>query len=399
MSAVSLKELHSRQLLQIQDPSYSSFGKKHGFFIQLTASCDNHCHTELAKTFGKEHYQSISSEYATVFISEPDLLDYMKVTNDNKRILTYSPMISDSKVSESASSGCHAFNKQSKENAENVTMKKAKSEQYIGKQQLTKPGIILVRTAAVSEDELFHLKALFKSIPESFHGDVEVDNADFMNMQANISNSVQFHVNGIDTTCEKTESLINHLASYRETLWVERRWEVNLFNRWAKPICQTGSGTNQAITVQGNLDGSGQVIACADTGLDMSSCYFKDSAKDPIYASLDVAKTDCVTGKSTPLCTSAVVDSAQRKVIQYITFKDPTDDGGGHGTHVSGTIAGLSSINYGDFVKYNGMSKNAKLSFYDIGDTSVGEGAITLPGNLNIDMFSVQYGSGARIFF
>ena len=49
MSAVSLKELHSRQLLQIQDPSYSSSGKKHGFFIQLTASCDNHFILNLQK--------------------------------------------------------------------------------------------------------------------------------------------------------------------------------------------------------------------------------------------------------------------------------------------------------------------------------------------------------------
>eukprot|EP00606_Chrysophyceae_sp_TOSAG23-5_P000799 GSChrysophyteH2.ASY1.ANO1.531.1 assembled CDS len=165
----------------------------------------------------------------------------------------------------------------------------------------------------------------------------------------------------------------------RETFKIDRRWEASLFNRWASPICQTGSGTNQAITVQGGLDGTGQTIGVADTGLDMSSCYFKDPINGP--------------PKFTATC-----DLTQRKVIQYVTFGDNTDDGGGHGTHCAGTVAGESIIPYGDFVKYNGVSSKAKLSFFDIGTTANGEGSITLPGNLYTDLFAAQYGSGARIF-
>jgi hypothetical protein len=55
---------------------------------------------------------------------------------------------------------------------------------------------------------------------------------------------------------------------------------------------------------------------------------------------------------------------------------------------------------YGDYLDYAGMVTDAKIAFFDIGDpTSSDEGeSLILPDNLNTDLFSVMYESGARIF-
>ena len=77
----------------------------------------------------------------------------------------------------------------------------------------------------------------------------------------------------------------------------------------------------------------------------MSNCYFRDDSASLVYD---------------------VVNTANRKVIYYNTYQDGTDDVGGHGTHVAGSVAGNSTKTYGDFVKYNGMAYNAKIAFFDI---------------------------------
>eukprot|EP00605_Chrysophyceae_sp_TOSAG23-4_P002672 GSChrysophyteH1.ASY1.ANO1.2948.1 assembled CDS len=384
-SGLNVDELmsqHSRELSLIKDPSYDAFGKKHGFYLKLAASCKGSCHSTLEGEFGSNDYRLISRDYAAIFISEPDLLNYAQSKGKNI-IDSYSPVTPSSKISKEAATGCHEYNKQLR--SVDAVESSIAAERYIGRQKLTKTGIILVEIASMTESELRAFESRMNLLAESFkHGDVVVDADDLLSMRPNSRSYVQFHIDGLDNeACDTTEMLITKLAAQREVMSVNRRYEATLFNRWAKPICQTGSGTNQAITVQGGLDGKSQVIAVADTGLDMSSCYFKDVKRAPKY--------------STPSCKNSI-DSQQRKVVQYVTFKDNSDDAGGHGTHVAGTVAGASTIDYGDFIKYNGMAKNAKISFFDIGDTSKGDGAIQLPGNIGNDMFKLQYGAGARIF-
>jgi hypothetical protein len=62
--------------------------------------------------------------------------------------------------------------------------------------------------------------------------------------------------------------------------------------------------------------------------------------------------------------------------------------------------AGRVENAYGDYLDYAGMVTDAKIAFFDIGDpTSSDEGeSLILPDNLNTDLFSVMYESGARIF-
>lgn len=90
----------------------------------------------------------------------------------------------------------------------------------------------------------------------------------------------------------------------------------------------------------------------------MNHCFFSDGAHSPPFVAFH---NDATAADFPP-------DSLnRRKVVQYVTFADSSDDNEGHGTHVSGTAAGYpeSSVNlYSEFV---GMAPQAKVAFFDIG--------------------------------
>jgi subtilisin family serine protease len=99
------------------------------------------------------------------------------------------------------------------------------------------------------------------------------------------------------------------------------------FRARSNPQSATASNqlSNQPYTKAGIL-GDGQIVTIADTGLDVFSCYFYDPA-----------------GRVAPSKPNAPqFNQNLRKVIGYIynSCGDQTDTDGGHGTHVSGTVAG-----------------------------------------------------------
>ena len=63
-------------------------------------------------------------------------------------------------------------------------------------------------------------------------------------------------------------------------------------------------------------------------------------------------------------------------------------------------VAGRVNNSYGDYADYAGMVSEAKLAFFDIGDAEEGNagGNLQVPGDINTDMFSIMYTSGARVF-
>jgi len=67
-------------------------------------------------------------------------------------------------------------------------------------------------------------------------------------------------------------------------------------------------------------------VAVADTGLDVSSCYFIDTKATVVKSPISTSKANL----------------SLRKVIQYSygNNADSSDAVAGHGTHVCGTIAG-----------------------------------------------------------
>lgn len=107
------------------------------------------------------------------------------------------------------------------------------------------------------------------------------------------------------------------------------------------------------------ITGSGQVVTIIDSGLDYRSCFFKDLQHDPPVN---------------------ITNFNHRKIIRYEPYADSSDASHGHGTHVSGTVAGnadcqqCSTDNGCDSYSeqcamslYNGHAPGAKIYFIDAG--------------------------------
>ena len=131
------------------------------------------------------------------------------------------------------------------------------------------------------------------------------------------------------------------------------RQPIELFNTEAQWIVQSGI-KNERPWFDSDLSGKNQIVAVSDTGLDIDNCYFWD-ATGQVQAD-----------------NKGKVDLSRRKVVQYYTFIDDSDEELGHGTHVTGTIAGRKAKDgktetpgYAD-----GVAKSAKIAFFDIGDSS-----------------------------
>jgi len=380
--------LHSRALSQIQDTHHQDYGKKHTFALKMASTCTGHCYDKFAKSFGSQNVIRINDDVSIAYATESQLTEYMKVTTDDRVLVSYVPLVADSKVSNSAASGCVEFNKQDENALEQFMNEQSKSLEKRavgGTRPLSKTSILMMNLAPMSSTEKSSFVSNLDLIVDRHSGDVQYSYKGSVEaVRPNKMGYLSLVVKGKDPDCSKTNALINELAELREVMRVERDYEVQTYNRWGKPISETGNEKAQTITVQGKLTGLDQIIGISDTGLDMSSCYFSDANVPTPYCSSTMPQPE------------GCINLNHRKVVQYVTFVDKSDDGTGHGSHVAGTVAGQSTFNYGDFIKYNGMSANAKLSFFDIGNTATE--SLQLPNDINKELFAVQYASGARIF-
>jgi PKD repeat protein len=99
------------------------------------------------------------------------------------------------------------------------------------------------------------------------------------------------------------------------------------------------------------LHGENMVIGNADTGIHVAHLAFHDATRAVQY-------TD--PASNTP------PDTQHRKIVNYWTFGDNTDEyAGGHGTRTAGTNAGNNIPNNGN-PQYRGIAFEAKLSFQDV---------------------------------
>jgi subtilisin family serine protease len=179
-------------------------------------------------------------------------------------------------------------------------------------------------------------------------------------------------------------NLVRIIASSPEVVRMGYSKPLQLLNHYARPILQGGSfvAGNEIYTSAG-LNGSGVVFGVSDTGVDENSCFFQDKQRGKV--------------KRTTI-EEAYFDLSKRKVIQYVNYSGSSGDyASGHGSHVSGTLAGYCSLddsNAGSMNTYHGMSSAAKLAFFDIG--ALGN-ELVVPFDLGVEVFAPAYSAGARI--
>ncbi|KAF0976730.1 hypothetical protein FDP41_004025 [Naegleria fowleri] len=178
---------------------------------------------------------------------------------------------------------------------------------------------------------------------------------------------------------------------------VERQLPLELMNYHPNTVLQ-GINANLPLPPRNNtnffiwsngITGKGEVVGCADTGIDWDGCFFYDPENE------------------VPL---NIVNMKHRKIVSYQTValkdqygnihsSDNKDSGDGHGTHVSGSIAGSilsTASNAQDMSKYNGAAPGAKLFFTDILRT--GGNQLLIPPDLYNNLFKIPYQrAGVRI--
>ena len=89
--------------------------------------------------------------------------------------------------------------------------------------------------------------------------------------------------------------------------------------------------------------GTGQIVGCADSGLDMLHNFFYDPNRPPPFNT---------------------VDMTHRKVVSYVGYGDIDSIFDEHGTAVAGLIAGESIDSL--IEEHNGVAEEAKIAFFDI---------------------------------
>ncbi len=387
IDADEMVSVHADQWSRLENPSHPDFGKKHHYFVQFADDCGSACHVQALETLGDLDYNFLTPSVGQTFATH----EHMKsiFTDSKHNVIAFTPATIATKVSPYVGRRCAEFNEHKAQMAAAAQSRKLEEEatnegerrqvvsegtdrandwftppphSVFNREPPSMPARVLVKVAAMPFAEFEDFKIKLRELAASYgEGKVLLDEYEFKYGTGTRISYFQLNV-PVDDSCELTPRLIADLAHFREIMRVEEMLDVHTTNRWSKPICQTNNEEMQPITVQKELNGEGEVVGILDTGIDMSSCYFNDP------------------NVPTPYDT---VNENHRKVVQYVTFKDRTDDGGGHGSHVAGTVAGNSTKAYGDFVKYNGMAYNAKIAFFDIGDTSAErEGTIGVPGDL-----------------
>ena len=161
------------------------------------------------------------------------------------------------------------------------------------------------------------------------------------------------------------------LAAEEHVHWVDRHLATKLRNAHA---AYNSRDTELKVDIRGvwerGIDGSGEVLHVADSGVDVGHCFFHDASTEVPYNK---------------------VDTTHRKVVAYWTGRtgDRYDARQGHGTHIAATIAGSLVDKQNRAGQYQGIAPGAKLAITDAETQTQadGDGAISF-GDIVADVFT-----------
>jgi PKD repeat protein len=176
---------------------------------------------------------------------------------------------------------------------------------------------------------------------------------------------------------DERQSFLETASRLSAVAWLQPYFEPHLHNSRSSQVIQGGEANDASRTIFGReLFGSGQIIAIADSGVDVDSCFFRGfNGREEVTLAAHTVQPELG-----PL-------HADNKIIGYWVQvgADAYDDnatcspGGSatnfHGTHVAGSalgddVANLSSRTSAGLDQGDGMAPHAQLLFQDIGNSS-----------------------------
>ena len=185
-------------------------------------------------------------------------------------------------------------------------------------------------------------------------------------------------------TVEEIIEFSKILAAEPQVYWIGKR-SVHVSSNYFASNIGEGLGVSERIIDKHGLTGKNMIVACVDTGIVASHAFFSSqNSSSPMY----ILNTDL---KSRPPQTN-------HKIATYIysTESDRSDTFGGHGTHVSGTLAGLPNDTM-TIYPYRGVAHDAQLVFFDIFNGAYNHDYLDIPYDMVNDLYTKTYLAGARV--
>ncbi|KAM9973462.1 hypothetical protein ACTFIW_010554 [Dictyostelium discoideum] len=169
------------------------------------------------------------------------------------------------------------------------------------------------------------------------------------------------------------ESIIYKFSTRSLVYWIEpsssKLIKHTPSNKFAHYSIQSGSASTTSTPIWDviGIKGDGEIVGCADTGIDINHCFFYDT--NPI-------------------------GSTHRKIISYSSGNgDQIDEIDGHGTHIVGTILGSTTVDP-SVSEFSGGAPNSKVAFVDL---QVGSGnGLSIQSNLTA-IYQSTYDQNAKV--
>lgn len=222
----------------------------------------------------------------------------------------------------------------------------------------------ITATASNTHDSEFSVASTSEPFPKNKYRIIIADSSELDNVKSQLENAgmnviiVSSNMILIDADFNK----LNTVASLPEVEWIEPqpRYSIQIDN--ASEIINATTIWNTY-----NLNGSGQIIAVADSGID--------------------------TGVDSNTTIGDIhLDFDNRIATIYNLYGASANDTNGHGTHVAGSVVGNGNRSNGQF---KGMAFGATLIFQAIGDDA-GSTTVYPPADLH-DLYRQAYNTSARL--